>query len=261
MMTKNLKAMALASTAFAFAACLISSAVAAPINYGDFSDIPPGSVMYLDVTETANTPGDEEPLYGPPSVTGNKLDFDPSSFSASAAAGGADLTDGQLNFTMMAAPSSTINSISVRESGDYSLLGSGSAVTQVIYSAAITTVSVTEIDGVAISPIAIGGVSASGGDDLSGGTDALSLWSLGLLFDVNAALDTAGVSYMHGATKLEVAINNQMAAISEASSIAFIAKKDFMVDAETTPFIPEPTSLGLLGMALCGLGLMGRRQG
>ena len=51
------------------------ASLAAPINYGDFSDIPPGAVMYTDVTETANTPGDSEPLFGAPVVSGNALRF------------------------------------------------------------------------------------------------------------------------------------------------------------------------------------------
>jgi hypothetical protein len=37
--------------------------------------------MYLDVTETANTPGDAEPLFYGPNITGNLLDFDPKGFA------------------------------------------------------------------------------------------------------------------------------------------------------------------------------------
>ena len=57
-------------TAAAMAAFSFTAAFAAPIQYGNFSGT---SVMYIDVTETANSLGDDEPLYGPPSIAGNQL--------------------------------------------------------------------------------------------------------------------------------------------------------------------------------------------
>jgi hypothetical protein len=228
------------------------TAYATPINYGDFAG---STVMYLDVTETANTPGDEEPLYGSPTIIGNKLDFDPAGFAATGTGGTVDLTDGQLNFTLMGVPDFAITSFSISEGGDYSLMGTGSAATQVIYGLAIASVTVLEVDGVALgSPVSLAPKSKSGGDNLSNGMDISTPWSLDIDYDVNAALAEAEVEYKVGATKLKVAINNTLGAISETSSIAFIAKKEFMIDGETVPF-PEPTTallalLGLMGVTL-----------
>ena len=234
---------------------LCASADATSISYGDFGG---NTVMYLDVTETANTPGDEEPLYGAPTLFGTKLDFDPAGFSAVAIGGFPDLTDGQLNFTLMGTPGVAITSVSLSEGGDYSLLGIGSAATQVIYGLAIASITVLEVDGVALgSPVNLAPASASGGDDLSGGFDIATPWNLSLVYDVNAALTTANVAFNTGATKLKIAVNNTLVAISEPSTIAFIAKKDFMVDVETE--VPEPTTFllaifGLLG-ATFGRGI------
>ena len=245
---------------FVFAVCAVASSflsnvVATPINYGDFTG---SSVMYLDVTETANTTGDEEPLYGPPSIIVDTLDFDPGGFSAVALDDLSDLTDGQLNFTLMGQPNVAISSITLSESGDYSLTGTGTAATRISYAVAISQVTVLELDGVTLSsPVTLSAASASGGDDLSNGSDLLTPWSLSLTYDVNAALTNAGVDFQFGATKLEIALNNSLAAISEPLSIAYIAKKDFKINV-SSEVIPEPTSFALAGMILGGLALLRR---
>jgi len=230
---------------------LCASADAASINYGNFSD---GSVMYLDVTESANTPDDEEPLFGVPTLFGTKLDFDPAGFSAVATGGSVDLTDGQLNFTLMGLPGVAIKSFLLSEGGDYRLLGTGGTVTQVFYGMTVAGVTVLEIDGVALGvPVNLAAASAFGGDDLSGGIK-VTTWDLSIDYDVNAALTAANVAFDIGATKLKLAINNTLAAISETSSIAFIAKKDFMIDVETE--VPEPTTvlLAIFGLLATSLG-------
>ena len=71
----------------------VSTASAAPISYGDFIGT---SVQYLDVIETANSPDDDEPLYGTPQLIGNTLDSDPRGFLAQTTSGANfDFTDGE----------------------------------------------------------------------------------------------------------------------------------------------------------------------
>jgi hypothetical protein len=63
------------------------------------------------------------------------------------------------------------------------------------------------------------------------------------------------------ATKVEVVINNSLATFSEPGTLAFIAKKDFRVDIVPNPGpFPEPGSMTLAGMAMCGLGFARRRK-
>jgi len=61
------------------------------------------------------------------------------------------------------------------------------------------------------------------------------------------------------ATRVQVVINDTLATTSEASTLAFIAKKDFIVNTDTTDStIPEPAALGLLAVA--GLAMLRQRR-
>ena len=129
-----------------------TTARAATINYGNFGPIAPG-VSFLAVTESSGT--DPVPLYGAPDPFVVGLDFDPTSFVATAAGGGPDITDGQLNFTVMGntapgGPMVAIDSISLSERGDYNLVGVGTAATQVFAGANIVSAKVTQIDGLPV---------------------------------------------------------------------------------------------------------------
>lgn len=232
-------------------------AVASSINYGDFID---GTVMYLDVTETANTPGDTVPLFGAPSIIGNVLDFDPAGLTAVATSGAIDITDVQLNLTVQAIGDTTLQTIGITESGDYTLQGVGGAATTTSFGVAISGLTVLDVDGMPLAtPVKLFGASALGSDNLSHGADLLMPWTLGMSIDIQAALSAAGVSFRFGATRIELAIDNQLVAISEDGTVAYIAKKDFSIDVGTS-VVPLPLPALLLGSALVPLLLLGRRR-
>ena len=235
---------------------LVSRVGGAPINYGDFSDIPPGSVMYLDVTETANSPGDKEPLYGPPNISVNTLGFDPTGYRASAAGGvGADLTDGQLNFAAKG-ENAAITRFAVSAAGDYSLSGFGTAGTSVSYRSSIAQLNILEVDGVPVSsPVVLPGLDVTESFELSGGGTNGAPWGSTITYDVNAALAHAGVAFQFGATKLDFTINNVLNATSEPSSIAQIEANGFALVATTVP-VPEPAGMVIVGLGFCGLAMM-----
>ena len=215
---------------------------AAIINYGGSPDIPPG-ITFSDVMESSGT--DPVPLYGPPSYFTTGMDFNPATFVSSATGGAQDFTDGQLNFTVGDTPGGpliAINTINVFEAGDYSLTGIGTAATQAL-AGAIIRVTVTEIDGAPVAPIVLAPTNASVGFNLVVNPGIVQPWSLGVTVNVDSQLPAN-----QNATRVEVSINDQLATLSQPTSAAFIAKKEFIVNVGT--IIPEPATLGLLGLVL-----------
>lgn len=241
------------------AACLVlaisTSASALSINYGNYSDIPPGTVTYSNVTESSST--DPVPLYNAPSINGDLLDFDPTSFGASTAGvAGFDITDGQLNFTVTAEQGQSIGSLIISEAGDYMFTGISPTAGTLVVASLAATVSILEVDGVTLAlPIDIFVPETFFNDYATVGNapaPGLRQWSLLTTVDIAGALN---LPYQLGATKIEVVVDNQLTASTTADNTAFIAKKDFRVN--VGPVIPEPTSLALLAM---GAAVLTRRR-
>jgi hypothetical protein len=228
---------------FPFLGILSSAASAASISYGNFGPVPPG-VTYLNVIESSGT--DPVPLYGPPTALPGQLSFMPTSFAASGASGAGDLTDGQLNFTVM---SPGLTSIGVSEGGDYTLAGVGTAATQVFAGASLR-VTVTQLNGVNIAPIVLASSNASIGRNLIANPGVLQPWSVGTSVNVTSQLATLGYGPGQKATKADIVVDNQLVALSEPLSTAHIAKTAFSIDVHT--FVPEPSTAALAGLALCG---------
>jgi hypothetical protein len=235
-------ALALCVTLFG---ALAPAANAASISYGTFA-VPPA--MFIDVTESSGT--DPVPLYGPPTPFAYGLDFDPTSFVATATGGGADVTDGQLNYTIM---SPGLLSLNVSESGDYSI--AGPAPTASVFAGASARATVTQINGVNVAPFQLTPVNGSVGFSIPP-NQVVQPWAVGLTMNVGAQV-AAQFGAGARATKVEIVIDNTLLALSSQGTLAFIAKKDFFVDHD---IVPEPTSLGLASMVLCGLGMARKRR-
>ena len=244
----------------ALVALLVAApALAAPINYGNFGG---ATVDYLQVTEDANSPGDNPPLFGPPTVTGDSIDFDPVGFNAASAGGGADLTDGQLKFTVMAKPGKAINNVKFAEAGDVTLLG---ATFNDLTFASVSThlfVDITEVDGTPISVVSVPitmPFSPSGGtygllSDGGGSPLFTTAWTGSVSMDINSILTANGIPFRTGATKIDVNLDNTLAALSQLGTSALIAKKNAN-GVVITVNVPEPSTclLATLGLALAGL--------
>ena len=70
----------------------------AQVNWGSHMGT---NVTYVNVMEDSGA-SEPLPLFGPPTVTGNSIDFNPLGFDASSANGGSDITDSNLVFMVEA---------------------------------------------------------------------------------------------------------------------------------------------------------------
>ena len=244
----------------AFLASGMPAAYAAPINYGDFMGT---DFTYEDVTEDSNS-GDTPPLYGPPTVSGNSLDFTPVGFSAFAANGAADITDGNLAFMVTAKPNRVIQNIKITEFGDTTLAGLGSDNTM---TAAVATgvLNIHEVDGTGINVVSVpvsftmspsGGTYGLGTD--GGGGPVFNTQWMGMLFvDVQQTLIAHNIPFEFGATKISLDYDNRLIAVSQEATTALIAKKDHLI---ITTNIPEPAACTLAVLGMLASALVWRRS-
>jgi hypothetical protein len=246
-----------------------------PIKYGSFSGT---TVNYTGVSEDTNS-GDTLPLFGEPAtlgpvtpgfpavpcvncaIPGNSLNFDPTGFGASASgAGGTDITDGNLTFTVVAKQGHGITSISLAEAGDLTLAGTGTDATNVGVSAN-GALNIVAVDGAGITPIVVPislTMTPSGGTFglvSDGGASApfpyFANWSGSWAQNLSTILAANGFGPNQLVTQLSINIDNTLTASSEAGTIALIAKKEFGGLSITATTIPEPATWILL--AICGL--------
>jgi hypothetical protein len=226
-----------------------SAALATPINYGDFTGT---NVMFLQVTEDSTT--DATPLFGTPLVSGDGIQFNPTSFGSFAFNGSSDLTDGTLTTMIMANPGRVIPAVTFSESGDYTLAGSGGAMTSA--SVALSWfVTVSEVNGSPIAPVSFSGMGtfspSSGTFDLaSDGPGAAVIWNGSAMIDIDAFLASQSIS--GSATKVTVTLNNALVTTSEPGTASFIKKKEF--GGVAMAVVPAPATLGLLGVGLVAAG-------
>src|SRR5687768_2249488 len=105
----------------AVASCA-ASAQAASMTHPNVGPVPPG-ITYSGIVESSGT--DAVPLYGAGSGNPLGISFTPTpGFVSSSTGGGADITDGQINFTITTGPGAGgIPLLSVLESGAYSITG------------------------------------------------------------------------------------------------------------------------------------------
>ena len=251
----------IAATAVLLLAGQAATTTHAAILYGDFSDIPPGAVLYSDVKESSSSDPVPPPLYGAPSIFVNTLDFDPTGFGATSVGPipGADITEGQLNFGFQAIPGSGIAGFTLSESGDFTLTGSGTAITHVS-TGLYAQFEITHVNGTALpASISVTG-SSSFTADLANSPGLNQPWSLSLAIDFGPALTNAGFNPQTDfVTAGELVSNNGLIAVSEGnpSTVAQLAKKDYKVNPWVAP-IPEPGSIALL--AIGGLACVTRRR-
>lgn len=202
-------------------AVLVPSWAFATVNHGDFIGT---SVDFLQVSETTQTAGDPEPIWGAPIIagTGDQLAFFPANFTSSCAAGSSDVTTSVMTTDIVAQPGGHIDNVTLNEAGDVTLTKFppfGTPLTNA--SAALSgTITVTEDISGPIAPVVIpfvGSVSPSSTFSLPGNF-GLSNWT------GNISVDVAGV--VPNATKVTLALDNTLTSNCEAgASSGSIQKK------------------------------------
>ena len=255
------------SVAAAISLALLAAPLRAqPINYGNH---PGTDVTFNQVVEDSAT--DSTPLFGAPLVSGNGMSFTPTAaFNAKSITGipAVDITDGKLSFTLDANNSNlgAIHTVAVTERGDYTLQGSGTAVTHVTVGAPVD-LTVTGIDGVAVTPIPLLPQNlvftpSAGAYNLVSNSGTGVAWFGSISINVDALLAAAG-GPSGRITEVQYVMDNTLFAQSESSSVAIIEKKNATDGVGITVNTPEPSTavLALLGSLALVWHVRRRRAG
>lgn len=229
-----------AATAASFAFAGTSSAAIFP------GPLVGDTVTYSDIQ-------DQDGLFGAPTLTGNTLSFTPQGFNASSENLDFDFVDGFLSTLITSNEGEFIESFTLTEAGAYQLngvAGAGTAATNVT----VDTVFAITVLGVDSGPGA-GTILVDEAElftaNLEGGAIGGS-W-IGST-EVNIAALAADAGITGNITQVRLTLDNQLTAISENGTFAFIDKKGVSAVSIT---IPEPSSALL---ALGGAALLLRRR-
>jgi hypothetical protein len=250
-------------SAIVLASSRVATSSAAPffMNYGPHMGT---SVTFVDVTESNNEEGAlSVPLFGPPIVSGNSMDFNPIGFDATSLGGGGapDTTAGDLLFMIEAKPGNAIKNIKFSEFGDTTLAGVGTDSTFTAVTMA-GSINIHEVDFIGINvisfPFSMSFSPSDGTFQLQTDGSGFKQWMGMVLVDVQQQLVSRPINFVLGATKVSVNLTNVLTAMSETATTAVIAKKDSDFTIEVN--IPEPGTAILLALVLAA-GAISRGRG
>jgi hypothetical protein len=232
--------LAIVAGAFLLLAVFSGPVLAAQMNYGSFMGT---HVTYVNVTEDS---GADEPLvlFGPPTVTGNSIDFNPTGFDAESEDVDSDITDSNLVFMVTAKSGSRISEITLRESGDTALSGNVAPGSMNTASAVFASgvLDIHEVNFQGIDHISVpfsftfnpSGGTYFLGTDGGGGPAFATEWNGGVTLDIDAILTANGfmippgvIDPDGGATKISINMDNTLLAVSQDGTKSRIGKKDF----------------------------------
>lgn len=204
------------------------------------------TVTYTDIQ-------DQNGLFGSPTLTGDTLSFTPQQFSAESQGLDFDFVDGFLSTLITANQGQFIESFTLTEAGAYRLNGVAGAGTNAT-SVTVDTVFAITVLGVDSGP----GAGTLLVDEAELFTANLGGGAIGGSWigstEVNIAALAADAGITGNITQVRLTLDNQLTAISENGTFAFIDKKGVSAVSIT---IPEPSSAFL---ALGGLLLLIHRR-
>lgn len=240
---------------------LVPLAVLTFAGTAEASSISLGSYVGATVTYSGMT-GDDGGVgigWPAPVVTGNELAFSPTGFVSSSTSGSLVTVTAPFTFDLVAAPGAAITAFSASQSGIYSIAASGASM---LAFGGVTSATVTEVDGVPISPVALTGVSASISDPFGPHTD--QMWSLGVTASVSGQLTSLAIPYTYGATKISIVFTPRLEATGSTNApatvnLASLKFNAITVAAPTAAPVPEPGTILLLGSGLAAAAMRRRR--
>lgn len=231
----NLKTTTLAAASLS----LFAGAATAQTTYaGPFTG---NTVVYSDVQ-------DQNDLFGAPTLSGDTLSFTPQGFSVEAAGDrDFDFEDGFLSMLIEANPGLAIPEFTLTEAGAYRILdpfGSGTAVTGVDVKTIFAITVLATDDGGPTGQI----LSTSADLFSADATGSLgSAWKASVNVNIQDLAEDEGVT--GNVTKVRLTLDNQLTAVSEDGTLAFIDKKGVSA---VSIAVPEPTS----AMVVLGAGAL-----
>jgi len=191
-------------------------------------------------------------IFGTPSIVGDKIIFDPTTFSANSLNGqGVVTTNATVNITVDVMQGYAFDSMSLSEAGDYFLWGDNSAVSvggQLRVRDDADTLLVTD------------SITASGPFDIFNTPFDLTPHN----WDAAASVSLAGAEW-NGVTQVVMKIENILSAYTQNGDSgplqAFIEKKEVGVEVDiVTTVVPIPAAVWLFGSGLLGLVGVARRK-
>jgi len=191
-------------------------------------------------------------IFGTPSIVGDKIIFDPTTFVANSLNGdGVVTTNATVNITLDVMEGYAFDSMSLDEAGDYFLWGSMSAV---------SVGGQLRVRDAAATMLAIDSITASGPFNIFNTPFDLTPHN----WDAAASVSLAGNEW-NGVTQVVMKIENILSAYTDPTDTgplqAFIEKKEVGIEVDiVTTVIPVPAAVWLFGSGLLGLVGIARRR-
>lgn len=174
-------------------------------------------------------------LFGTPTLVGNLLSFTPSGFSVGSIGGRPGILDAVFDFQVTAGEGYRLDSVSLFEAGNYTMMGSGASF------GVASVMNVASLDN--------GGVTTIGGAGVFAGSPSFSTgsWRTGSDGYTAAGLSSGLLDITLDATLFATASNSSFVKASlDTAQISF--------DVAQVPLVPEPSAYLML---LTGLGMVG----
>jgi hypothetical protein len=235
------------------AAFLVAASQASALTlYPDYA----GPGVTFTLMQEASSSGDPEPLFDAPTGVGDQLLFFPPAFTATAAgAGGFDHTGSQFQARVTSNNAlSVITTVNITEFGDAQIFGAGGTAATGTFAALAGFITVLEDINGPIAPVVIPftGTFAPGSNLDFVNDFGVTIWS------GTASVNVA--AYVANATVVQISLDNDLYAFSEAGTSAKLQKKVVNGPAVIIDVIPEPGTALLIGSGLLIMGFRGRRS-